>query len=226
MDRHQLVRLTPEAWRRLIAGAGVEDAFASAGLAHWADHSLPLVVARRSPGAPPSSHALGLPLPTCWGRRRLRVEVPTGHLAGTAGFPSLSALVERLEPPMGAALLCLSGDLDALGLHARVFGSHGWQAITGLDYVHAGSDLDLLLPVRCAHTADAACSLLDRFSLQTPRLDGELVFPDGTAVAWREWLAWRSAGQVGQILLKRVDGVALATGDQWLACATSERSSP
>jgi hypothetical protein len=41
-----------------------------------------------------------------------------------------------------------------------------------------------------------------------PRLDGELLWPDGAAVAWREWAAWR-AGQVGALLVRRIDGVNL-----------------
>ena len=41
-----------------------------------------------------------------------------------------------------------------------------------------------------------------------PRVDAELVFPGGWAVAWREWAAWR-AGQVGALLVRRIDGVNL-----------------
>jgi len=41
-----------------------------------------------------------------------------------------------------------------------------------------------------------------------PRLDGELVFPDGAAIAWREWVAHRE-GRAAQVLVKRLRGVAL-----------------
>jgi phosphoribosyl-dephospho-CoA transferase len=41
------------------------------------------------------------------------------------------------------------------------------------------------------------------------RLDGELVFPDGAAVAWREWHACRG-GRTRRLLVKRLDGATLA----------------
>ena len=39
-------------------------------------------------------------------------------------------------------------------------------------------------------------------------LDGELVFPDGRAVAWREWQPWREQ-RVDRILVKRLQGVVM-----------------
>ena len=45
-------------------------------------------------------------------------------------------------------------------------------------------------------------------SFAEPRLDGELRFPDGAAVAWREWEAWR-AGRSRAVLVKRLDGCSL-----------------
>ncbi len=62
---------------------------------------------------------------------------------------------------------------------------------------------------------DAAAVLLRRSDDGSPRLDGELSFPDGSAVAWREWVAWRS-GRVSAILVKRLCGVALEAGSAWL----------
>jgi phosphoribosyl-dephospho-CoA transferase len=57
--------------------------------------------------------------------------------------------------------------------------------------------------------ADAAAALLRSFPCELPRLDGELVFDDGAAVAWREWLAWR-AGRALALLVKRIDGSSLS----------------
>ena len=42
------------------------------------------------------------------------------------------------------------------------------------------------------------------------RLDGELVFERGQAVAWREWLAWR-AGRVKTVLVKHIGGACLSS---------------
>ena len=53
-------------------------------------------------------------------------------------------------------------------------------------------------------------ALLAAVDWDGPRLDGELLFPDGAAIAWREWQAWRQ-GRAPQVLVKRLRGVALET---------------
>jgi phosphoribosyl-dephospho-CoA transferase len=58
--------------------------------------------------------------------------------------------------------------------------------------------------------AATAVAALQRFGddCRRPRLDGELVFLDGNAYAWREWQAWRS-GHQECILSKGIDGPRL-----------------
>jgi phosphoribosyl-dephospho-CoA transferase len=206
--RHQLVCLSSEAWRTLI-GTAADDG-ARAGLLHWANHDLPLVVARQPRGMDASMCSLGVSLPACWGRRRLAMQVPRAQVARLASFPDASELVRQLGPDAGPALQRLCDGLQAAGLRAWVYGSHGWQWVTGLNYVHPGSDLDLLVAVGDVAAADAAAALMASFALAPPRLDGELMFADGTAVAWREWLEWRS-GRAAQILLKRIADVRLVS---------------
>jgi phosphoribosyl-dephospho-CoA transferase len=104
--------------------------------------------------------------------------------------------------------------LLALDVEAVVYGSFGWQQLTGLDYLREGSDIDLLLQVASPEQADAAVAALHASGIESPRLDGELVFPDGSAVAWREWAIWR-AGLVEQVLVKRLDGPLLARPSHW-----------
>ncbi len=83
--------------------------------------------------------------------------------------------------------------LDDAELVARVYGSHGWQYLSRLGYVHADSDLDVWLAVADDRQADAAVAACERFDgdCRQPRLDGELMFADGKAYAWREWREWR-----------------------------------
>jgi phosphoribosyl-dephospho-CoA transferase len=108
----------------------------------------------------------------------------------------------------------LCADLAATHANARVYGSHGWQLLTGLDHLRAGSDIDLWLSVSDEAQADAAAARLQSVSGALPRLDGELVFDDGAAVAWREWLAWR-AGHVRSLLVKTLVGSALVGSRAW-----------
>ena len=91
---------------------------------------------------------------------------------------------------------------------ARVHGSYGWEHLSGLDHVRQSSDIDVWMAVPDGAQADAAAATLQSFACERPRLDGELVFDDGAAVAWREWLAWRG-GRTRALLVKRIDGSSL-----------------
>ena len=188
LRRQQLLRLSGEGWARVLDASW--DATARQCLALWAARGLPLVVARQ-PVPAADTLATGLPAPARF--RRLR----------------LAVAVARLLPRPGAsAWRALLATLSAADCAPRVYGGYGWQALTRLAYVHAASDIDLLLPVVSSTQADAVARLLANAAWTGPRLDGELLFPDGAAVAWREWLAHRD-GRTPQVLVKRLHGVAL-----------------
>jgi phosphoribosyl-dephospho-CoA transferase len=152
--------------------------------------------------------ALGLPAPEAWARRRIALQVPRDTIASLDEFPraaeALRLLPARARPPVRALL----EGLASLGVQARVYGSHGWQLVSGQRYLHADSDLDLWLTVQDPLQADAAAHRLQSMSLARPRLDGELVFVDGAAVAWREWATWR-AGRTRGLLVKRLGGATI-----------------
>ena len=213
LHRHQLVRLTEAGWRCALAAAW--DADARACLQLWADRDLPLVVTRQAapvaaPDTPPrpAMVALGLPAPSPWRGRRIALAVEAGHIAGFDEFPTLG------DPALAIAASGPDWDVLARALApsqatARVYGSHGWQALTGLPHAHAGSDIDLWIAVADAAHADAvAAALWDAGDAMAARLDGELTFPDGRAVAWREWRAWR-AGLTRAILCRTLTDAAL-----------------
>jgi phosphoribosyl-dephospho-CoA transferase len=218
LQRHGLVQLSPDGWAQVLAREW--DAEAGACLAHWAAWRLPLVVTRqtdcRGRAGPSGTLALGLPAPARWSRRRIALRVPRTALLYADQFPRMAALTPLLPRTERAAWVALHRALDAGGLPARVYGSHGWQHLTRLPYLHAASDIDLLVPVGDAEAADYAAALLAETDIAAPRLDGELLFPGGAAVAWREWLAWR-AGKAAAVLVKRRDGVSLEYGTEWMA---------
>ncbi|MFL6628857.1 MAG: malonate decarboxylase holo-[acyl-carrier-protein] synthase [Burkholderiaceae bacterium] len=205
LRRQQLLRLTPEGWARVLA-APCEDA-ARECLALWAAHGWPLVVTRQ-PAPAGAAIAVGLPAPARFGRRRIALSVAPGDVMFLDEFPRAEAVTRLLPREEVAAWRALVAKLASNGCRARVHGGFGWQSITRLPYVHADSDLDLLLPVGAAAHADEIVRLLAGATWNGPRLDGELLFPDGAAIAWREWRDHRQ-GRASRVLVKRLHGVAL-----------------
>ena len=212
--RHQLVHLNAAGW------AGVQDRpwddEARACLAHWAATRLPLVVTQQREGVPDDRIALGLPAPLQWQRRRLALQVPLHGVLYFDEFPRAAEVTGLLPPRVRSGWQTLLKTLAALDVVPRVYGSFGWQRLTRLTYLHADSDLDLRLPVDDAAKADAVAAALHATPFATPRLDGEIVFPDDSAVAWREWRLWRER-RADCILVKRLRGVAMERGAAWLA---------
>ncbi|HEY4066151.1 MAG TPA: malonate decarboxylase holo-[acyl-carrier-protein] synthase [Burkholderiaceae bacterium] len=213
LHRHQLVRLSNAGWSAVLARPW--DAVARACLSHWAARHEPLVVTQQAAGLPAEQLGLGLAAPLRWERRRIALQVPLADVLCFDEFPSAHAVAGLLAARRRGAWLRLADTLVELGAAPRVHGSFGWQQLTGLDYLHAGSDLDLRLSARDAAAADVLAAVLARADPRGPRLDGELVFPDGSAAAWREWRQWR-ARQVDRLLVKRLRGVSMETGSAWL----------
>lgn len=209
VHRHQLAYPSAEGWRELLEAPG--DAEAQACLCHWAQQALPLVVGTQPPaerGADvPARLALGLAAPLQWQRRRLALRLAPSRIAWFGEFPALAQVLAELPRAARPALQRLDSALRALGVQARVHGSAGWQQLTGLAYLHAHSDLDCRLPVDGPAQADAVAALLDGCDAPL-RLDGELSFAGGAAVAWREWAAWR-AGRCRGVLVRRLHGAAV-----------------
>lgn len=208
VQRQQLVRLTPDGWSALLAAT--PDEAMRPCLALWAERGLPLVVTRQPCGASEADEAIatGLPAPARWQRRRLALAIAPRHVLLLDAFPAGAAIARELPRALAGPWRALLGELSAAGCAPRVYGGYGWQALTRLAYVHAASDLDLLLPVDSMGQADAVVRVLSSTAWADPRLDGELLFPDGGAIAWREWAAWRE-GRTSAVLVKRLRGVAL-----------------
>ena len=205
LHRQQLIRVSGEGWARVLAAPWDSTARSCLGL--WAARGLPLVVTRQPPSCD-ERVAAGLPAPARYRRRRLALAVAPRDVLSLDEFPAAEAATRLLPRAIAPTWRTLLAALAAAGCAPRVYGGFGWQALTRLAYVHAESDLDLLLPVRSAAHADAVAQALTSAPWDGPRLDGELLFPDGGAIAWREWHAHRQ-GRAAQVLVKRLHGVAL-----------------
>jgi phosphoribosyl-dephospho-CoA transferase len=102
------------------------------------------------------------------------------------------------------------------GIVLRVYGSLALQVLTGQAYLTASSDIDLLVRPRDAAGLDAALALLGKHAQRLP-LDGEIVFPGGRAVAWKEWAAACAGAPGSRVLVKEMTRVSLVTTDTLLA---------
>lgn len=211
LRRHDLVWLSAQGWEGMLQEASEHEALGC--LKHWFDQRLPLVVGRQIPGG--SDLSLGLAAPVCWDKRKLPLHAPRDCVLYQDGFPKALDVRMLLPVRRRASWIALCDRLAGLSANPRVHGSYGWQRITRLEYVTRQSDIDLHLSVAGAAVADRVARCLDEFRWDGPRIDGELLFPNGSAVAWREWLRWRR-GETREVLVKSLYGVALQDDVGWL----------
>lgn len=208
LDRHTLVWLSADGWRSAIADARDQHA---AALDQWATQDWPLVVRRLDADAAPDEVSLGLPLPpdAAGVKAKIALRVAASHIA-------------RTSPPVELlSVLPAAGDwrepLQALCDQApqlRVFGSLAMQALTGLPYRTPASDIDILFaPASRQQLADGVV-MLTQHAAHLP-LDGELVFPGGAAVSWKEWQM--AMAHPAKVLVKELRAVRLADTASLLA---------
>lgn len=202
--RNQLVWIDAPAWAQIEDRAW--DAQAQEILAHWRTNRLPLVVCRQRAEILGDQICLGLPAPPQWSRRRLALTVNLNEITVCGVFPSFLQVAQANH--WGQAALDLSDALSTQGVQTLVYGSHGWQFLTELPYLHAQSDIDLSLRVTDFETASQVAHLLDAAQLHL-RIDGEVVFPAGQAIAWRE-VQKLLTGQTSQVMVKDRHRIRLA----------------
>ncbi|GAB3051848.1 malonate decarboxylase holo-[acyl-carrier-protein] synthase [Stenotrophomonas tumulicola] len=191
MHRHDLAWIEPHAtWTALLPQS-------DARLRAWARARLPLVVARRDPAVDGALLRLGVPLPLAEQRQRLALRIDPAQVLRHSPPLTLEAVIAAVSAPWRTPLQALLRRCSVQP-PPRVFGSFAWQALTGLDYLHAGSDLDLLWDVASHDQAKGIARLLHAWESEHGlRADGELRFPGARSVNWREY-----AGTTTQVLVK------------------------
>ena len=207
MRRHDLVWLDHQApWQVLTTGA-------EARLRAWAEARLPFVVARRDPASDGDQLRLGVPLPLAEQRQRLSLRIEACHVLRTTPPPALADVIEGLAAPWRDEVRLLLADTSALDVPPRVFGSFAWQSLTGLPYLQASSDLDLLWEVADHVQADRLATRMQSWERDHRlRIDGELRFPGERAVSWREY-----ASGATRVMVKTSDACWLSPRDALLS---------
>jgi phosphoribosyl-dephospho-CoA transferase len=216
--RHDLVWLTSRGWQRVRASAPLE---AIDALDLWRDAGWPAVVRRAEADLPAGEVAIGFALPPRrgpgpGGKLRVGCRVELSDIGRrTRALPLVGAL-DAVPAQWRDGLSALEGEAAEAGLGLAVYGSVALEALTGQPYLTPKSDIDLLLRPLNRKQLMAGLELLARHAAALP-LDGEVVFGDGRAVAWKELLAAFDSAPGTRVLAKGLERVALVALDELMA---------
>ena len=209
LARHELVDVEAGAWAAACQAwrpcrTLTCDQIAVVG--DWVASARPAIGRRSRPGDPPACVGVGVPLPPSLGKLRIALSVPVEAVRRRPAVP-LARARDEAPPTWGDTITSLERLGRSAAITPLVYGALLWQHVTGLSYLHPGSDLDVLWPVYDRSVVETLLNGLTRLSATSPvPLDGELVTPVG-GVNWRELAgAWPTGGSV---LVKTVNTAVL-----------------
>lgn len=214
--RHDLVWLTSRGWQRVYAGVPGQ---AWGALERWRERGWPAVVRRADAGQAPGEVAIGFALPPRagdGGKPKVGCRVELADIGRHTGALPLAAALDAAPRQWRASLALLERQAADAGLGLAVYGSVALAALTGQRYLTPQSDIDVLLRVGSRHQLTKGLDLLARYAGALP-LDGEAVFPDGRAVAWKELVAAHGAAPGTRVLCKGPDRIALVLPEALMA---------
>jgi phosphoribosyl-dephospho-CoA transferase len=207
--RHDLVHVAPEVWASVLA---LSPQLAELPLlGEWADQGWPVIVRRRSEADDRQLVPVGVPLPPAAGKHRVALLIPPDAILQRSRPPALrAAAVSASDPSWRSTIDALVAVGARSGLEPAAFGSLLWQHLTGLAYLSPHSDLDVLWPIPANFNVHALVCRIAEIQHDAPlRIDGEIVFPDGSAVNWRELLNAHQAPDRATVLAKTMESVRL-----------------
>ena len=186
--RHTLLKLTN-------TGTGLVWANREAlypGEVAWADmwprfYGLPVITRRQVLPGEAIPVGLSLPIRQDGGRYRLASCVPASEVESAVSPTQAAELCAGRTLPVSGLVAELLCDAPSLGVSVGIFGSAALEAVTGLPYRHAGSDLDVLLIPRDVPDMPALAGLLQRLeeNYQLP-IDAELALGEKQYVKLKE----------------------------------------
>lgn len=187
-ERHTLLRLT-EAGTDLV---WANRAALYPGEAAWTDmwprfRGLPVITRRQVLPGEAIPVGLSLPIRQDGGRYRLASCVPANEVASAVLPTQAAELCAGRSLPVSSLVAELLRDAPSLGVSVGIFGSAALEAVTGLPYRHAGSDLDVLLIPRDVPDLPTLAGLLHRLeeNYQLP-IDAELALGEKQYVKLKE----------------------------------------
>ena len=206
--RHDLVWLDPAMHSAWFASDGEADPART-----WIKRGFPLVVARQT-----EDHAclsdqiiLGFTLPSAPVRTRVSLRANRAAIIRHARPLLLADAIDHAPKSWRDSLKLLHVLFTNTVTEARTYGSLSSQIFTGMNYLDEKSDLDLLLECGEITKLRELLLALESFSPNHPRLDGEIVFPSGWAVAWREFAVALRNGVPRKVLAKSDREISLVS---------------
>ena len=219
--RHDLVWLTSRGWQRVRAAAPQQ---ALVALDRWRDGGWPAIVRRAEAGIAPGEVAIGFPLPPRpedGGKLKFGCCVEMSDIGRrTRALPLVGAL-DAVPAQWREGLEVLERQAADAGVGLAVYGSVALAALTGQYYLTPLSDIDVLLQPHTRRQLMIGLDLLSWHAGILP-LDGEVVFPDGRAVAWKELRAAFAGAPGTRVLSKGLDRIALVLPAELIATLEEE----
>jgi phosphoribosyl-dephospho-CoA transferase len=216
LERHKLVWLSERGWQTALDRA---PPCRQRAIDQWRRADWPAVVRRADNDAADHQICIGIALapdPADGTKIRIPLRAAISDVKKILDPVRLAEVIAAAPQPWRPRLDALERAAQQRGLSLRVYGSLALQALTGRTYVTAASDIDLLFyPTTCAQL-DSGLQLLALHSDALP-LDGEIIFPSGQAVAWKEWMAAMQARSAARVLVKEKNAVRLTTTAALLA---------
>jgi phosphoribosyl-dephospho-CoA transferase len=206
--RHDLLHAAPDVWASVLA---VCPPLADLPLlGEWADRGWPVIVRRRGEADNRHLVPVGVPLPPAAGKRRVALLIPPEGVLQRSRPPLLDATASAADPNWRSTIDALVALGARSGVEPATFGSLLWQHLTGLAYLTPHSDLDVLWPIPANFDVHSLICGIAQVQRDAPlRIDGEIIFPDGSAVNWRElWDAHQTADGA-TVLAKTMESVQL-----------------
>ena len=206
--RHELLHVAPDVWASLLA---FRPPLADLPLlGEWADRGWPVIVRRRCEADDRHLVPVGVPLPPLAGKRRVALLIPPDSVLQRSLPPSLHATAKAADPGWRSTIDALVAVGVRSGVEPAAFGSLLWQHLTGLAYLSPHSDLDVLWPIPANFDVHSlVCSIAEIQHDAPLRIDGEIIFPDGSAVNWRELWNAHQAPNRATVLAKTMESVRL-----------------